>query len=293
MGSRLISLVLLAAIASGCAGLRQYPERSVSYTTDLVTLDPNFAELLDQVYSSVSPESSRNKEIERRLRVIDIQFEKFARSIGQENVGANLAVNVVNIGTGVGGALVSGGASQILSGVSAFLTGSQQTFNKEVLFDRAMPALLDQMVATRTAVKVHIFKGMGRSMEEYTLSNAMEDVERYFRAGSIPGSVTATSEDATKKKDEAEDKLAKLRVSQYTFDRPSEALSKLIWPEGDRTKAHIKANVDWLRNWIDQQPEIKDLPIQKFLDNPDLANQRVTALTALKKHLEGQQPPPE
>ena len=82
-------------------------------------------------------------------------------------------------------------------------------------------------------------------------------------------------------------------MSQYTFDRPSEALSKLIWPEGDRTKAPIKANVDWLRNWIDQHPEIKDLPIQKFLDNPDLANQRVTALTALKKHLEGQQPPPK
>lgn len=142
----------------------------------------------------------------------------------------------MNIGTGVGGALVSGGASQILSGVSAFLTGSQQTFNKEVLFDRAMPVLLDQMVATRTAVKVRIFKGMGRSMEEYTLSNAMEDVETYFRAGSIPGSVTATSEDASKKKDEAEDKLAKLRVSQYTFDMPSEALSKLIWPEGDRRR---------------------------------------------------------
>ena len=93
----------------------------------------------------------------------------------------------MNIGTGVGGALVLGGASQILSGVSAFLTGSQQTFNKEVLFDRAMPALLDRMVATRTAVKVRIFKGMGRSMEEYTLSNAMEDVRNVFPGRSIPG----------------------------------------------------------------------------------------------------------
>lgn len=291
MGSRLIWLVLIAAITSGCAGLRQFPERSVSYMTALVTLDPDFAALLDQVYSSASPESRRNKEIERRLRVIDIHFEKFSRNIGQENVGMNLAVNVANIGAGVGGALVSGGMSQILSAVSAFLTGSQQTFNKEALFDRAMPALLDQMVATRTAVKVRIFEGMGKSIEEYTLAQAMEDVEAYFRAGSIPGSVRATSEDATKKKQDAEDKLATLRVSTYTFDRPSEAISKFLWPEGDRTRPPIQANVDWLRNWIDQQPEIKDLPIQKFLDSPDLANQRVRALTAHKKHLEGQQPP--
>lgn len=68
MGSRLIWVVLLAAITNGCAGLRQFPERSVSYTADLATLDPEFAKLLNQLYPSASPESRRNKEIETRLR---------------------------------------------------------------------------------------------------------------------------------------------------------------------------------------------------------------------------------
>jgi hypothetical protein len=292
MISRLIWLALLAAVTFGCAGLRQFPERSVKYAEDLGTLDPDFAKLLDEVYSSATPESYRNKEIERRLRVTDIHFEKFSRRIGQESVGTNLAVNVVNVGSGVGGALVSGGTSQVLSGTSAFLTGSQQAFNKEALFDRTLPALLDQMVATRTAVKVRIFEGMGKSIEEYTLAKAMEDIEAYYRAGSIPGSVRATSEDATKKKEKAEDRLAKLRVSPYGGDWYSEALSKLLWPEGDRTKPPTKANVDWLRNWIDQQPELKELPIQKLLDSPDLASQRARALMALRKHLEGRQPRP-
>ena len=87
LGSRLIWVVLLAAITNGCAGLRQFPERSVSYTADLVTLDPGFAKLLNQLYPSASPESRRNKEIETRLRVIDIHFKSPQEASGRRMLG--------------------------------------------------------------------------------------------------------------------------------------------------------------------------------------------------------------
>ena len=52
-------------------------------------------------------------------------------------------------------------------------------------------------------------------------------------------------------------------------DDAAQSLSKLLWPEGDRTKPKIKGNYDWLRAWI-EQPALNGLPVQKLLDHPDL-----------------------
>ena len=134
------------------------------------------------------------------------------------------------------------------------------------------------MIASRKALLVTIYKGRAASVDDYSLSAAMQDIDGYYFAGTLPGAVVATSADATKKKAEAEDLLAQLRVSKYTFDDAAQSLSKLLWPEGDRTKPKIKGNYDWLRAWIDKQPALNGLPVQKLLDHPDLSQQRAAAL---------------
>ncbi len=49
------------------------------------------------------------------------------------------------------------------------------------------------MEASRDAVSVKIFKGMIKSIDEYSLAEASHDIDAYYLAGSLPGAIIATS----------------------------------------------------------------------------------------------------
>ncbi len=160
----------------------------------------------------------RNEEIERRLAVIDANFKNFEIALAKENVQVDFLVAVVQVGVGGAGALVAETASQMLSAATAGLAGAQEAYSKAALFEKALSALLQQMIASRKAILVQIYQGRTQSIDEYPLSAAVQDLDAYYFAGSLPGAIVATSADATVKNNEAQDKLAKLRVTVFSED---------------------------------------------------------------------------
>ena len=217
--------VLAVVLAlSGCAGLQQFPAIPEDIPTVLDARDKEFTKVLEAIKKEGNPDkkkSIRNEEIDKRLRVIDINFRDFEMKLAKENVWVDFGVAVAQVGVGGGGALVSESASQILSAVSGGMAGAQQAYGKAALFDRAMPALLAQMIASRKDILVLIYEGRRRSIEEYPLSNAVRDIEGYYFAGSLPGAVVATSADAKVKNDKAEallfPKITKAAVTEKAF----------------------------------------------------------------------------
>jgi len=89
----------------------------------------------------------RNNEIDKRLAVIDANFENFRIALSQENVKADFGVSLVEVGVGGAGALAAETASQILSAVSGGLAGAQAAYSKAALYEKALSALLAQMIA--------------------------------------------------------------------------------------------------------------------------------------------------
>ena len=140
----------------GCTALEQFPAVSANYKTDLTAQDPNYADALDLIKAAAAnpdeQERIRNEEIDRRLRVIDLNFTKFETGLAQENVQVGFLVSVVEVGVGVTGALVSETVGQILSATSGGLAGSQAAYAKAALFNKALSALLAQMIAGRKAI---------------------------------------------------------------------------------------------------------------------------------------------
>ncbi len=70
----------------------------------------------------------------------------------------------------------------------------------------------------------------------------------------------------------------KLSESKFTEDKSSKSTIAWVWPDGV-DKAPNQDNVTALRGWIDKS--IGDLPIQKFIDHPDLKNYREKAIEEL------------
>ena len=283
------AVLLVSALAlGGCTALQQFPEVSDNYITELGTDDPDYAEALAKIYpddsSAVDAEVKkrvRNALIETRMAVIDTNFQEFQIALAQENVQVDFLVSVAEVAVGGAGALVSETASRILSAVSGGLAGGQAAYSKAALYEKALSALLAQMIASRKAILVRINERRNMSYAEYWLSDAKNDLDAYLFAGSLPGAIVATSADAQVKNDEAEDKLAELRESPFFDDRLATRIINWLWPNGTDGAVNTP-NRDALRAWIDKDKGITDLPIQKFLDSKQLKEARERAITYLQ-----------
>lgn len=277
-----ILVLLLVLGLGGCAGLQQFPQVSTDAEADLATRDADYLRVLGRITpAGVNPEEQkrlRNEAIDKRLRVIDLNFQDFEMVLAKEHVQADFGMAVVQLGVGGAGALVSGTTSQILSAVSGGLAGTQQAYSKAALFNQAFPALLAQMVASRKAVLVQIYERRTRSIEEYPLAAAMQDLDAYYFAGSLPGAIVATSADAKTKNDAAEDRLAKFRVNVFGEDVSGNKIRAFIRPpDGKPTDNVNAANLQKIQEWIRKSP-IDGLPIANFLTNPELKELRERAI---------------
>jgi hypothetical protein len=197
----------------------------------LLARDPEYATALDQIAAApdaASKQAIRNRLVSERIRVIDIHFEQFERELAAENVVASFGTAAVTVAMGAAGAAAGGGAGQSLSAATAALTGTKAAYDKVALFDQAMPALLAQMIATRQEILVRILNGMQQTVEVYPLAVAVRDTGSYYVAGSIPGAIMATSNDAANKADKAAETLS----AKFVKDQPGEAIRKYWKPDG-------------------------------------------------------------
>jgi hypothetical protein len=273
-------LLFVAVTATGCAGLKQFPDTGTDFKLDLKAKDPAYADALEAMSKAgANPIDIRNRLIEERLRVIDIHFAEFQQALARENVTANFGVAAAQVVIGGAGALVHETASQILSAVSGALAGTQQAYSKAALFEQTMSALLAQMIAARKSVLVKIVDGRGKGIDEYPLSAAASDLEAYYFAGSLPGAVVATSADAKVKNDDAEAKLKALRSNVFSESDSKARIEAFVAPSGNPTKpdpARLKA----VEDWIDKSP-VKGLAITNFLTNKDLNDLRMKMIREL------------
>lgn len=279
-----ICVLFVALTATGCAGLKQFPDTATDFKLDLKTKDPAYSAALDEMSKSgADPVAIRNRMIEERLRVIDIRFAEFQQALSRENVTANFGVAAAQVVIGGAGALVHETASQILSAVSGALAGTQQAYSKAALFEQTMSALLAQMIAARNSVLVKIVDGRGKGIDEYPLSAAASDLEAYYFAGSLPGAVVATSADAKVKNDDAEKKLDSLRANKFSESESKARIQAFIYPpDGDSNRTPDAKNRKAVEDWINSpKSSVKGLPIANFLTNPDLDDLRMRMIREL------------
>lgn len=219
-----ISLLILY----GCASTGGFPERTDNVESQLDDLKskyfhPDAAQTNGKItiYNTATDANIRkllrNEIIYSRLLAIDLQFSIFQEAIYKEGVVSNLTLDILGVGVGAAGGVVSNlTTSQILSALSGGIAGSKTAINKNLYYERTLPALFSLMIANREKIKIEIYEGLKLDDIVYPLGRGFADLERYYIAGSIPGAIASVNEEAGKKKAEATIEFKELRNKETT-----------------------------------------------------------------------------
>lgn len=244
---RPIVIASLTLALSACAGLRQFPENAVETKATLSEIDAAYATALSGMYSATSADakrSVRNQFIEKRIAVIDANYRTFIEALAKENAGVDFGVGVTEVGVGAAGTLVNESASQILSAISAALAGSKSSYDKNVLYEKTISALLAQMEAGRKEIAARIFQNWSQSVDDYPLWVARRELAAYELAGSIPGAIISTASDASEKEKKANaimmEKVTKAAVTKEMFASRASIIASIKSLSGSAAKALVQ-----------------------------------------------------
>ncbi len=220
---RIAVIFSILLVLAACASRDGFPERSERVAERLEKLSENYflprTNVLEE-YEALDGEKNRkayrDEVIYGRILAVDLQFAVFKEALYKEGVTGNLALDMLGVGVGAAGAVVtSADASRILSALSGGISGTQTSINKNLYYDRTMPALMALMEAERQKILSEILKGLKSTAADYPLGRALIDLERYFQAGSIPGAIVSISKIAGDVNHQAQTVISAIRDQDF------------------------------------------------------------------------------
>ena len=221
-------VVPLTGMLTACAPVRGYSDNPANEAAVQASLAPYFSPDKEEKYATLSGQERqnlRNTVVINRMRAYEIAFGDFERRLwGDANIlsaGGDLLVLAL---AGLGATTGSTATSSALAAASAGIVGGQAAVNKDLYYQRTMPALLAQMEANRDKIKLAILQGLGKSDDQYSLYQADLDLDALQRASGIPGAVGDITQQATASKATAEAKL--LEASSVVTEIPPDVAAR-------------------------------------------------------------------
>jgi len=261
-------LAMLATLA-GCASFNGAPTWNPA--TTLKEADPLYAGYIERYYRARTPASRqtiRNEFIEVRAGMVDRAYASFKESIYAQRVGSAVGVDVATLTLNAIGAAVSDvGTKTGTSALSAGLIGSKSSIDKNVYFDRTLPALLAQMDGARSQVRTRILAGMLVDVERYPLMQAASDLDAYFHAGTLTGAIAGITNQASAAQSAAEatlrdrlpkdeDVRARLKARGFSIESASQSATAKKVEMCLQDDGTLKPGVEEpLKTWLNKQPD--------------------------------------
>lgn len=222
----LASLCVLAL--GGCAAFRGHPEPVTDPRADLTSLASQINAAAVTACLQSPSASCRNRVIGARMYAADIQFSEFEQTLFNDTRRGGFAATLSTLGLTTAAAASSGGTSQALSGLSAFIIGGREAFQKEVLAERTAIAIHTAMRGRRAQVALQLREGLGKSIDEYPFESALGDVNAYYTAGTLLGALVDITETVGVSTKQAEDALRKVT---FKADADVDKLEKALCGE--------------------------------------------------------------
>jgi hypothetical protein len=284
------TLLTLSACASSVYG----PPPAFNTNKDIAELEAHYGSATSiAAYYAQTPETKarRDEFIVGRLTLYNLKYLQYLQQFSVTRAETESAFDISKLAVDIS-ATVAGGRQDknVLGAISALLTGSQVSIEKNFFDDRTSQALVAQMNAERKKALVPILQGMTQTADVYPLAYALPDLEAYYEAGTVSGALVGTQADASAKEQVAQQSIDQYRNFKFSQDEANKAIFNWLYPSAvstDPTGAPLDAtgkpavpdaaNVRALRGWIDSNG-FAGLTIQAFLDHPDLAAQRATVV---------------
>lgn len=207
-----LAISVIAIALSGCANtLRGGPDR-VYDSVEGPRADLRYAELKTAINTHCyklsttgSTRTQRDRLIGALMLIADRRYSEFELSLSNESRGGNFASSFASIGLTTAAALSSEAAAQTLATLDTGLKGATQSYAKDFLFDQTVPALQNQMRASRATIRERIYERRSRSIEEWPICWALHDIIAYEQAGTLVGAIVDITATSAEEQQEAEE----------------------------------------------------------------------------------------
>ena len=142
----------------------------------------------------------RDQIVFSRMYAIDLFYNEYELRLTRERQNVGFWFTVANLAVTTTGTLVGGEETKtILHAAATGLTGTKEAYDKNILIDRTIAVLQEQMRAGRKTIRVQIIQKLALSTSAYPLEFALSDLEDYYTAGTITGALIGVSHDASRK----------------------------------------------------------------------------------------------
>jgi hypothetical protein len=261
------ALLALAALLAGCSTFEGVPLPASDRASDLVSLQKrNTAALVDSCLETPTVDC-RNRIIRARKAAEDIRFHEFEEGVIAEGRTVGFFATLATLGLTTASAASSGGSAQVMAGLAALITGTRETYSKEVLAEKTVNALFTAMRANRATVELSIRSDLLRPIAEFSLEDGLASLQAYRRAGTVHGALDSVQEVVAVKAQQAEARL--LDTFSYKPDPQAQKLRILLCgtsPDCRSLNADAVATMKadcWTRVGVDPSTLILDFMLQE------------------------------
>ena len=282
-----LSLCMLAVAGlTGCsAALDGFPSRATSPAEDLKVLKVYLGvEKVNEYVAQTDPNvrlTLRNEIVNARIHAIDVYFGQFEEALHQQGIGIGVGTDWVVLAlTGATATIGGETAKAALGAASTGILGAKSSFDKHALFQKGVPAVMAQMVALRKVALLTLRTGLQQKDSAYSLFQALSDLEDYYRAGTIPGSLVGITKDAGQKAATAEEGLRQVVSGGFTEDSAGATLYRYLGWDSKKKEFTNKENVKNLMDWL-KSNDLEKVFIPTFLSHDMLSKARAKAVNDL------------
>ncbi|HVH81968.1 MAG TPA: hypothetical protein VM782_21390 [Stellaceae bacterium] len=264
---------------SACAPVIGYPnDPENTDATVAILVSKYFAGgTIEQAYFNTDASAAtarmqlRNEIVLGRMRAYDIEFGDFEKRLYGDGNGVTLGGDLIALVlSGLTATTGNATTKAALGAATAGVVGAKAAIDKDLYYQKTVPALLAQMEADRLKALEPITKGMKLPDADYALMQAYIDLDVYKNAGSIPAAINAVNKDAGEAKEDAQ---------QIIMDARSSAADQLkgIASVEPKLKALTDQQVIALANVMQLNLPGRAPQIQNLVKSLDPKNLRLTA----------------
>lgn len=219
VGRSLAWLLPLSLALSGCGSPAIVGAPKPLQTADQVlqSVQPYLAPDVVKTWQGLPADQQqgyRDQVVYARIAAVDARFKQFLADLGVETknfaIGSDLAVIGLNTASVLSGTET---AKDVFSGLSGALLGARSSIDKNAFYDQTVPALVTQMVASRRATLAGIMTKL--QSPNYSLLEALVDLEAYEFAGSFTGALQQISQKAGAQYQTADAQIQALADTRY------------------------------------------------------------------------------
>lgn len=190
----LASLAITGCVSNFVPTLRE-PDRLYSQDEEISYIKSQIDPETESVrVVSADTKADRNKFITLRMYAIDLAYSKYEAQLTHETEEAGLGATLINLGlTGAASVIPAGETTKALSAAATGVTGAAAAYDKDILLSQSIQNLETQMRADRNNQAAVIFANMKCSVAQYTVGQALSDIEVYRRAGTLTNALIGIS----------------------------------------------------------------------------------------------------